>query len=101
MHLRQTCYHRSSLGFGLSLPEPTGLSSLYWPFESAFPLVEVGTTLRIGLNKNDYETLDRFNPHQGQPNPKICADNRRRIQQLRRPGPALPETRTNPPREGC
>jgi hypothetical protein len=47
-------------------------------------------------NKNDYETLERFTPHQGQPNPKVCADNRKGMQLLRRTDPALPAAPTNP-----
>ena len=52
-------------------------------------------------NKNDYETLERFTPHQGQPNPKVCADNRKGMQLLRRTDPALPAASTNPPEENC
>jgi hypothetical protein len=43
--------------------ELAGLSSLYWPFQTAFPLVVAGRMNRA--NMNDYETPERFNPHQG------------------------------------
>jgi len=52
-------------------------------------------------NKNDYETLERFTPHQGQPNPKVCADNRKGMQLLGRTDPALPAAPTNPSGESC